>query len=78
MDETETFMAKKRLLDILTLFQKIERTEPEIQKVKDDMMDIKEQQFRFRELFAELVMRDDLNMVLNSIKNEMKELIDQS
>ena len=40
------------------------------------MLDIKEAQFRFRELFAELVMRDDLNTVLNSMKQEMKEHID--
>lgn len=77
-DEEQIVLGKKKLNDIVKLFQKIERTAPEIEKIKEEMMDIKDQQFRFRELFSELVMREDLSRLLTAKMKEMEELINHS
>jgi len=41
-DEEEIVLGKKKLNDIVKLFQKIERTAPEMEKIKEEMMDIKD------------------------------------
>ena len=77
-NDEDLFLGKKRLNDCLKLFTKIENTAPEVMKIKEEMVEIKTEQFRFRELFSELVMRPDLNSVLNGMKKEMNLLINDS